>query len=108
MKPSEIIELLEKSDRTSYGKYNSWTKINANELSKLEFIGEIEGSKEDLKEIETEINYWDKKYPISFHHYPYSHCKIYRENNKFFMVYKDFAGHAPELRIRLISLELLI
>jgi hypothetical protein len=89
-------------------KYSSWRKLDFLDLDKMELVGKLDFQNGSGKEYETEINYWSFDYPIALNFFPNSKCEIYKINEDYFMVYRDFGGHAPEKRCRYINKDLIV
>ena len=54
--------------------------------------------------IPNHADYWAEAAVIRFDEYPYSACKIYeaKGGSNLYLVYREFGGHVPEWRCRLV------
>lgn len=94
---------------------NSFRSINEAELNKAYLlIGSLRDKKiRNLDYIEfnnKEGEFWSVKSKIATNFYPYHVADVYKckECNKLFLVYTEFGGHWPQLRIRNIKSELIV
>ncbi len=90
--------------------YISWNYLGNEFKEKLEYVGQIVPKKKLEYEYPSEENYWSLNAPISFNHYPYFGCKLYKykEHEIYFLIYKDFGGNIPEERCRLLQKKLIV
>jgi hypothetical protein len=86
-------------------KYISWNKLEIEDERNMDFIGELYAEGKIVEtEYPTKLNYWDKDYPIHPLFYPNFNGKVYKNrlNDRYYLIYLEFGGHAPEKRCRLI------
>ena len=102
----ELIDLLPEQNRTQ--DYLSWTKMKISDLNSFEFVGNLKVDYFHKKEFETNENYWSDQYPIAFEYFPNSSCSVYTDGFHYYLVYKDFGGHSPEQRCRLVQKDLIV
>ncbi|MGD1841443.1 MAG: hypothetical protein ACFB0B_11185 [Thermonemataceae bacterium] len=105
----KLLTLLEKSEPTDLSKrYEAWSKLTQEDQEKLTLLGAIEVAQAYDDEYPSEENYWSANYPIALAYYPYNGCDVYTDGKSYFFVYRDFGGHAPEMRCRAIRQTLLV
>lgn len=105
IKEDNLLGLLEKSKNPGT---SSWEPISKEEIESFILIGKFEPSNRINSFVQSDINYWDNKYPISLNHQPNCISDIYSKNNIVYFVYDEFGGHRPEKRIRAINKDLII
>lgn len=89
-------------------KYRSWENLNSSLDHLLKTLGEFEDADKYInKNGYTEYhpngtNYWSKDAPVALQYYPYHESVIKRclECKAIFLAYTEYAGHAPQNRIR--------
>lgn len=102
----ELLKLIPKNIQSQ--KYLCWEKLNCADFVEFNLVGTIDINSNNQVEYPTEENYWSENYPIALEYYPNSNCDIYTDNINYYLVYRDFGGHIPERRCRLIRRELII
>lgn len=108
MKPEELIELL-KDNKETDTKYFSWRKLDPTDVSRFTSLGNLSVSHPQSSEYPTQENYWSENYPFALNHYPNSGCAVFTDGEKgYYLIYRDFGGHAPERRCRLLRKDLVI
>jgi len=89
-------------------KHIAWETLNNKDKESLKLVFELKDV--NLKELKTTIQekYWSKSSPIDFRKYPYIKSSVYihEKTGNLFLVYREFGGHVPELRARLIQKKL--
>lgn len=104
---SELINIVKNSIEDDT-RYYCWKKFNPNDFNSLKLVGELVSEEVHEVEYKTRINYWNENYPLALSFYPNSGSEIYQENDRFYLIYKEFGGHIPEKRCRLIRKELIV
>ncbi|WP_188150487.1 hypothetical protein [Teredinibacter waterburyi] len=97
-------------------KFKSWSNISLEVKSNISPVGEFEDAEADIKKnAYTELhpngsNYWSADAPIAIHFYPYHESKINlcKECKAVLLTYTEFAGHAPQHRIRYVDKDLIV
>jgi len=102
----ELIDLIPETSKSE--KFLSWQIVDLSFLNTFDFIGNLKSNNPIAQEYKTSINYWLPDYPIALNYYPNYGAKIYTDNVDFYLVYKEFGGHSPELRCRLLRKSLII
>lgn len=96
--------------------YLGWEKLTKDMDNSLELVGEFADSEKYINlNGYTEYHpngtsYWSKDAPIALAHYPYHESMILRcpACGAIYLSYTEYAGHAPQKRIRLVQSELII
>lgn len=103
---TELLELIPHEHKSQ--KYLSWAKLKLKDFDEFNLVGILDVNSENQKEFETSESYWSETYPIAINYYPNSGCEIFTDKEEYYLVYRDFGGHVPEKRCRLIRRELII
>ncbi|EIJ39064.1 hypothetical protein JoomaDRAFT_2070 [Galbibacter orientalis DSM 19592] len=103
---TELLELIPQKNESK--KYLSWEKLDLNDFNDFNLVGEVYSNSDNQTEFSTKENYWSENYPIALDFFPNSRCEVYTDNINYYLVYRDFGGHVPERRCRLIRRELII
>lgn len=92
-----------------YSSFIVWNKISQEQFEKLQKIGKILSTIEWKEARPIPHNYWDADALIDFDEYPYYGCDLYKskEGSCYYLVYKEYGGHVPETRCRLIQKRLI-
>lgn len=104
---SKLLSLLP-SDSEYDSKYLAWRKTEADDLEVMDYIGTMKNQGSEVTVLDTSVSYWSEDYPISFSHFPNSNADIYSDGSNYYMIYKDYGGHIPETRCRLIRKKLVV
>ncbi|MCX2680552.1 hypothetical protein OOZ15_11420 [Galbibacter sp. EGI 63066] len=104
--PKELLEMLPSITKSK--KYLGWRKLIEEDLEKFNLEGILNIIDGIENEYKTEKNYWDIDYPIALNFYPNCGSEIYFDGHDYYLVYRDFGGHVPEKRCRLIRKELIV
>lgn len=104
---NELIKLLPNTDSLD-SPYLSWAKFNKSDFIVFDLIGKIFEASGNILEYDTDINYWSENYPISFDHYPNSGADVYFDGMNYYIIYREYGGHVPEIRCRLIRKSLIV
>lgn len=112
--PNEFISLLdnEKSNNCTFCNkqlFINWENIKKGDLDRLDTLGEFADSENYInlhgyRELHPNgTNYWSNDAPIAIAYYPYheSEIKMCPSCNAVFLHYIEYAGHAPQKRLRL-------
>lgn len=96
-----------------YQKYQAWRKLDTADDKRMVYLGSLVPDNPDqvssLKEFPSFEQYWSKEAPIALAYYPYYGCEVYRLKScsSLYLIYTEFAGHAPEKRCRLLQKRLI-
>ena len=101
----ELLSLIPEANLSN--KFICWGKLNLKDFHVFDLVGTLE-TYNDQTEFETKESYWSKNYPIALEYFPNSGAEIYTDQTDYYLVYRDFGGHVPERRCRLIRRELII
>ena len=108
MSLEELIDLLTDSKETDT-KYFSWRKFDPTDANRLTSLGNLFVSEAQNSEYPTQENYWSENYPFALNYYPNAGCEVFTDGDKgYYLIYRDFGGHAPERRCRLLRKGLVI
>lgn len=96
--------------------YLGWEPLTKGVDSVLELVGEFAESEKYINlngynEYHPKgTTYWSKDSPIALSHYPYHESMIRRcpACGAVYLSYTEYAGHAPQKRIRLVQSDLII
>lgn len=104
-----LFELSEKSDKNDLTKkYSAWTTLDQEDFDKMIKVGSIHTDSKKNYEVDSKESYWSKKYPIAIDFYPNNSCDVFSYNDTYFLVYKEFGGHIPEIRCRHIQKKMIV
>ncbi len=106
--PSELDAMVRASFVSPPLLYVSWQKVNDEDLLSFQLIGILRGETNNGSEYPSKESYWSADYPIALNYFPNYGSKIYFNGNNFFLVYRDFGGHIPEVRCRVILPDLIV
>lgn len=86
-------------------EYLAWKKPNKDLIPQLTKVGEIRNENYQMQNDE----YWGDNAPIDISKYPYAMIDIFKLSNcnSLYFKYREMAGHAGEIRVRLIRKELI-
>lgn len=90
-------------------KYLAWAKLDVSDKSRLTKVISLSDLNFKKREIFCLNDYWSTDFPIDLAVYPNSESDIFSDerSGNYFMVYREFGGHAPEERCRLIQKKLI-
>ncbi len=96
--------------------FKSWSNLNSEMSGKLRVIAEFEHAEQAITSNgysefhPKDTNYWSSDAPIALYFYPYheSTIKCCPKCEAVFLVYTDYAGHGPQVRVRYVDKQLII
>ncbi|GJM36080.1 MAG: hypothetical protein DHS20C18_50810 [Saprospiraceae bacterium] len=97
-----------------YQKYQAWHKLDPDDEKRMIYLGslvpDVPEQAFSLKEYPSFEQYWSKESPIALAYYPYYGCEVFRLKScsSLYLIYTEFAGHAPEKRCRLLQKRLIV
>ncbi len=106
--PTQLKEMLSNIKIGEDNKYSSWQKLNLDDFEVFDLMGVLEVDCQIEEEYDTSENYWSINYPIALEYFPNAGGEIYFDGSNYYLVYRDFGGHVPEKRCRVLNSKIII
>lgn len=97
-----------------YQKYQAWHKLQPEDEKRMLYLGSLVPDAPQqtfsLQKYPSFEQYWSEEAPIALAFYPYYGCEVFRLKScsSLYLIYTEFAGHAPEKRCRLLQKRLIV